>query len=235
MGELIATIAKWMTTNKECISLVVDIWGTIATVAAVIVAIVANCKANQSLKYSLKMQEQSKNIDLFEKRLAVIDEIKEKTKVSKLHLGLLFNDSIVSEYNKMLDFWNEHANAYHDLNVYSDAIEVMDGEGGYTSPMAELEDAERTLEELGYPADKVKSFDALCDKYQISHSESGENKDIKIYNYKELSGRIASTKCQFDDQKKSLIDLMQHFVKDSISPIGKKGGKSKNILLQGQN
>lgn len=227
MAELIATITKWMTTNKECISLIVDILGTIATVAAVVVAIVANCKANQSLKYSLKMQEQSKNIDLFEKRLAVIDEIKKNTKISKLHLGLLFNDSIVSEYNKMLEFWNEHANAYHDLNVYSDAIEVMDGEGGYTSPMAEMEDAERIIDELGYPADKVKSFETLCDKYQISHSESGEAKDIKVYNYKELSERIASTKRLFDEQKKVLIDLMQCFVKDSISPIDKKGGNSK--------
>lgn len=227
MAELITTITTWMTTNKECISLVVDILGTIATVVAVIVAIVANCKANQSLKYSLKMQEQSKNIDLFEKRLAVIDEIEKNTKTSKLHLGLLFNSAIASEYNKMLELGDEYAAAYHDLNVYSDAIEVMDGEGGYTSPMAELEDAERILDELGYPVDKVKSFEALCVKYQISYSESGETKDIKVYNYKELSEKIASTTRLFDEQKKVLIDLMQCFVKESISPIAPKGGNSK--------
>ena len=55
---------------------IISFISTIVAFVAVIVAIAANKKASQSLNYSLKMQEQSKNIDLFEKRVAVIDEIK---------------------------------------------------------------------------------------------------------------------------------------------------------------
>ena len=87
MGEIIATIAEWMTTNKECISLVIDILGTIATVAAVFVAIVANCKSNQSLKYSLKMQEQAKNVDLFDRRISIITDIQETSLSNILYQG----------------------------------------------------------------------------------------------------------------------------------------------------
>ena len=201
---------------------IISFISTIVAFVAVIVAIAANKKASQSLNYSLKMQEQSKNIDLFEKRVAVIDEIKKNVKTSELHLELLFNDTIAKEYRTMLKCWNDNEDAYHDLNVYDDTIEVMDGEGGYTSPMAELIDAEKTLEKLNYPDDKVKDFEALCSKYQITHSESGETKDIKVYNYKELSERIAFTECQFKHQQKALLDIMQCFVKDSISPVDKK-------------
>lgn len=206
---------------------IINVISTIVALGAVIVAIVANCKASQSLKYSLKMQEQSKNIDLFEKRVAVIDEIKKNIKTSKLHLDLLFNDTIANEYKVMLKCWHDNEDAYHDLNVYSNAIKVMDGEGGYTSPMAELTDAEEMLEKLNYPTDKVKDFEALCNKYQITHSESGEAKDIKVYDYKELSDRIALTERQFKDQQNALLELMQNFVKDSISPVDKKGENSK--------
>lgn len=127
----------------------------------------------------------------------------------------------------MLRFLNDCADAHHDLSVYSDAIEVMDGEGGYTSPIDEMIDAERILEELNYQEDKVKDFEELCEKYQITYSESGDEKDIKLYNYKDLSNRISSTEHRFETQKKTLLDFMQRFVEDSISPIDKKVGKPK--------
>lgn len=206
---------------------IINVISTVVALGAVIVAIVANCKASQSLKYSLKMQEQSKNIDLFEKRVAIIDEIKKDIKASELHIELLFDDDIADEYRSMMNCWHEHEDAYHDLNVYSDVIEAIDGEGGYTSPLAELADAEETLEKLNYPADKVKEFDFLCNKYQIIHSESDMIEDSKVYNYKDLSKRIVFTERQFRDKQEALLDMMQEFVKDSISPVDNKGGNSK--------
>ena len=89
MKELIVNLLEWFATNKECISMIVDILGTIATVAAVIVAIVANCKASKSIKYSLRIQEQSKNIDLFEKRVSLIDEIQKELNSFQLTLPTL--------------------------------------------------------------------------------------------------------------------------------------------------
>ena len=202
---------------------IISVISTLVALVAVIVAIVANCKSSKSLKYSLKMQEQSKNIDLFEKRVSVIDEIKKNDKTSKLHLELLFDDAITSEYTTMIHYFNNWRNAHHDLDVYSGIIEVMDGEGGYTSPMSELMDAEQTLNLLECPDDKIlANFEALCDKYQITYSETKEPEDTKVYNYKDLSIKIVSTEREYKNQKKKLLDLMQGFIKKSISPVTEK-------------
>ena len=54
------------TTNvMEIIALIIDLLGMIAAFAAVFAAIDANRKASKALRYSLKMQEQTKNIELF--------------------------------------------------------------------------------------------------------------------------------------------------------------------------
>ena len=201
---------------------IISVISTLVALGAVIVAIVANCKASESLKYSLKMQEQSKNIDLFEKRVAIIDEIKKKGEASKLHLELLFDNKIVHEYEKTRKCFQYFEEAHHDYYIYGRILEEMDGDGDYTSPLAELQDAMNTLEKLNYPTKEAKNFEALCYKYQITHSESGEDEDIKVYNYKDLSERIASTETVYKKQRKELLDLMQKFIKNSISPINEK-------------
>lgn len=206
---------------------IINVISTFVAFIAVIVAIVANCKASKSLKYSLKMQEQSKNIDLFEKRVSIIEEIKQKDKTSKLELELLFNDCIVKEYKIMLECFNDYLNVSYDIDVYRKIIMDTDGVGGYISPIEELLEVEQTLEKLNYPDDKVKDFENLCDKYQIVYSESGDEKDLKKYNYKELSEKKALSNIRFEKQKKLLLDSMQSFVKNSISPLDKKGKNSR--------
>ena len=203
----------------EVASFVVEVIGVIATVAAVIVALVANKKATDSLKLSLEMQEQSKNVDLFEKRIAIIDEIQNKEKSSERHLILLFNKEIYNLYKTMLEYSNEKLKAEQDLYILNSNLKEVDGEGGYTSPVAQLENYERQLEEYDYPNDKVKEFGELCDEYQIVHSVSGKAKDEKVYNYREISNRIAENGAKFDEQKKKLLDSMQKFIQNSISPI----------------
>lgn len=203
----------------EVASFIVEIIGVIATVAAVIVALVANKKATDSLKASLKMHQQSTNIDLFEKRIAVIDEIQNKWKTSERHLILLFNKEIYNLYKNMLEYLYKKEKAEQDLYILNINLEEVDGEGGYTSPVAQLEDYERQLEEYDYPNDKVKEFEELCDDYQIVHSVSGKPEDTKVYNYREISNRIAENGAKFDEQKQKLLDSMQKFIQNSISPI----------------
>ena len=203
----------------EVASFVVEVIGVIATVAAVIVALIANKKATDSLNLSLQMQEQSKNVDLFEKRIAIIDEIQNKWKTSERHLILLFNKEIYNAYRQMLNYSDKKLKAEQDLYILNSNLEDMDGEGDYTSPIAQLEDYERQLEEYNYPNDKVKEFENLCDDYQIVHSVSGKPEDVKIYNYREISNRIAENGAKFDEQKQILLDLMQKFIEDSISPV----------------
>lgn len=76
-----------------------DELGVIATVLAVIVALYANRKATQELKSALKMQEQSKNVSLLDKRIELAEKIQTGKSVSELTLQVLFNDEIFKHYN----------------------------------------------------------------------------------------------------------------------------------------
>lgn len=218
----ITDIIKWMGEHKEAIAMIIDTLGMLATVAAVIVAIIANRNASESLQYSLKMQEQSKNIDLFDKRIALIDEIRTSNKVSVLHLELLFNKEIAQEYGTFRVYLNDAMNAHHDMSVYDDIMSTMDGADLYTSPIAELQDAEQTLDKLNYPADKVEEYKALCLKYQITHSETGELADAKVYNFEDLSEQISSTELKAKEQKNKVMGMMKKYIECSISPVDKK-------------
>jgi len=54
------------------IGILCSIIGTVATIIAVCVAIRANKQTAESLRYSLRMQEQSKNLNLYESRMRVL-------------------------------------------------------------------------------------------------------------------------------------------------------------------
>ena len=133
MSQFISSIVEWISANRECFSMTIDIIGTIATVAAVIVAIVANHKANQSIKYSLKMQEQSKNIDLFEKRVALINDIKENNTADSVVLKLLYQEDerIFESYNKLQILIADNNSLIYQLKLSMVMHKISDGEGGY--------------------------------------------------------------------------------------------------------
>lgn len=201
----------------DVIGFVVEIIGVIATVAAVIVALVANKKANDSIKISIKMQEQSKNVDLFEKRVELIEILKSDNKVSEVKLQLLFDKYIIKEYDKIKKCLNNISDIEHDIFVYQDVVKTSDGEGGYTSPLDEILDLEDKLERHNFPAEGVKEFEELCKKHEITYCEFDEP---KVYNYKEMRDRLADANKELLHEKETLTIKMQKFVKDSISPIG---------------
>ena len=221
MKELIVNLLEWFATNKECISMIVDILGTIATVAAVIVAIVANCKASKSIKYSLRIQEQSKNIDLFEKRVSLIDEIQKEGKTDKMVLELLFQEKneIVEAYNELQKLISTKNDLEYDLDVYEAVCKNSDGEGGFVSPVDDMKFFESQLEMSGYPEDKVKEFEKLCSDNQITYSETGKPEDAKVYNYLDLSNKIGQINTSIENQKKNLLKLMQTFIQQTITSI----------------
>ncbi len=201
---------------------IINVVYTLITLGALIAAIVANCKSSASIKNSLKMQEQSKNIELFDRRIALIDEIKVHNSTNVLHLVLLFNESIKKEYDCFNALLQGLASAHHDMNEYEEMLSHMDGADLYSTPFDQMADAESILSEHDYPADKVAEFEALCQSYEITKIEKSEGSELKIYNYAELSERISSAQVKLDAQKAKLIKMMQVFVQDSISPVTRK-------------
>lgn len=196
--------------------------GTIATVAAVVVALFANRNANKQLKAALKIQEQSKNVDLFDKRVAIMTEIKEKNVTAELQLQLLFDKTIVDAYAELCVSISAQQVAEHDMKVYENLLRHPDGEGGYTSLIAQLQDTERLLDEHNYPEDRVKEYDELCDKHKCFYTETGRSEDAKWYNYKDLSNAIGKAIKTVEANKNVVLNLMQEYIKQSISPVDKK-------------
>lgn len=198
---------------------IINVISTLMAFAAVVVAIVANYKSSQSLKYSLKMQEQSKNIDLFEKRIALINDIRERNSTDATALTILFDQAIVNAYNELQQKILIKSNIEHDLSIYEHVCLVPDGEGGYISPIDEIKRFEAQLEEYGYPEDRVKEFQALCLKHQISHSETSNPQDTKIYNYSDLVNNLGHSNMEIKSLANQLLNSMQEYVQQSIASI----------------
>ena len=83
------------------VEIVVDIIATIATVSAVIIAVWANKQTQQELKQSLIIQEQAKNVDLFDRRVNLLDNIEKDTLISETHLKVLFDNNVINLYNQL--------------------------------------------------------------------------------------------------------------------------------------
>jgi hypothetical protein len=108
-----------------------DALSSIATVVAVIVALAANRKATQQLKSALEMQEQSKNVGLFDRRVELAEKIKSGNTVPEFTLKILFNDNIYEHYQKWQNYLSEGNDAQGELEKLRLLGKMPDGEGGY--------------------------------------------------------------------------------------------------------
>ena len=86
---------------------IINIVATIVAFGAVIFAIVANCYSNKSLKFSIKIQEQSKNVELYEKRLKLYNDIKLDKPIPEIEINLLF-DKDISQYHLSVQNYARH-------------------------------------------------------------------------------------------------------------------------------
>lgn len=198
---------------------IINFISTVVAFVAVIVAIVANCKAKESLEYSLKMQEQSKNVDLFEKRVAIIEALKEEKLISEISLKLLFENSVFEEYKKLQKIREEKKSAEHDMRVYELCVQVSDGVGGYLNPIEDIRALEYKIEHYGETEENKKEFEELCEKHQITYSEFGEPERSKIYNYIDLSRKIGDKNLEAENQLKKLLEKMEKEIAESISSL----------------
>lgn len=150
IGEAVVNAVKFVADIIEMIIKITfpigwDELGVIATVSAVIVALVANKKASEQLKSALEMQEQSKNVSLLDKRVELAEAIQSGKSVSELTLQVLFNDEIVNHYRAWKNHLTKKVYADHDLDRFYAEVKESDGEGGFNT------DVKNTLEK--YMAD----------------------------------------------------------------------------------
>ena len=82
-----------------CASLLVEIISAVATTAAVFVALSANKKSNEQLNKALRMHEQTKSVELLDKRKTCVQKIRSGRDISEEDISILFDEKIVSLFS----------------------------------------------------------------------------------------------------------------------------------------
>ena len=194
-------------------------WADIINFISTFLALIAVVVAVISIKVSFKIQEQSKNVDLYEKRLALIEELKNGNPISEISLRLLYKKSIFEEYEKLKKKIEEKKNAEHDLYIYEQNAKMTDEAGGFFNPLEEIREKEAKIELYGETDESKKEFEELCQKHQITFSEFGEPENSKVYNYIDLSKKIGKKNLEAENQLKKLLKKMEEEIAKSISSL----------------
>lgn len=194
----------------------------IATALAVILALWSNHKTTQQMYDALRMQEQSKNLELFDKRVNVIRTLEIGKEPSALEVQLLFNQNIVDSYTKWKKLKAELKSYRNDLKTYefliSEACEAQDK----PSPLRDIHSAKWIMEQSDFQEDKVKAYEELCNDNEISSSYGSPNDEWRTYNFKTISDSINESQRAVEDNLSKLIAEMSSFVQTSITSLLEK-------------
>ncbi len=198
--------------------------GVVATVAAVIVALVSNRSARKQLIAALKMQEQSKNVSLLEERLKIAEAIRENEAVSAISVRVLYNDEIFSEFQILQELESQHRQALADGEVYFDALkanagsDVVDKIREYTGLYLERSDCPKTYYE---------EFQNLCSQHIQYWSVTGFSNDQREYNYYEIYTTAVEINRRIVEKRENIVLSMEKFLSDSIMRVNSTNIKSK--------
>lgn len=196
----------------------------VATAVAVIVALWANRKTTLQMRDTLRAQEQSKNLELFDKRVKIIHDVEEHQAVSDLEIQLLFTKQIVVAYEKLKKLKSEKDKYCDDLRTYKFLIEVACENAGEISPLPQIAQAKWIMEQLDFAKDRVEEYERLCKENEISSTYGSDNEEWRTYNYKTISDNIDMAQATIKECEEKLISEMRDFVQASIAPLIIKEG-----------
>lgn len=206
---------------EDWINLILNILTSAGTIAAVFVAIHAIKQSNQQLQSALKTHEQSKSIDLFDKRVKVIEEIDNYGVTSFQSIKLLFNSNtdIINRFERYKETCMSLNEAITERNEYLRLTKKEDGEGGFFSEEEEkIHEYERKIKDCDYSESIVNEFIEYCNDH--TYQGKDENSDeMKTYNYYEINQKIELLIPQKDKQKAELLAMLERFVEESIKPL----------------
>ena len=224
IGEAVVNAVKFVADIIEMIIKITfpigwDELGVIATVSAVIVALVANKKASEQLKSALEMQEQSKNVSLLDKRVELAEAIQSGKSVSELTLQVLFNDEIVNHYKAWKKHLAERDYANHDLNRFYAEVKESDGEGGFNADVKNiLEKYMADMSRPDCPEQVINDYEEYCKKH-IAYLPDGETGASVPYNHSEITTQIGKATKSAKEEHTLTLQLVKTYISKSIQPI----------------
>lgn len=204
---------------KFCLPIGWNELSAIATAFAVILALWSNHKTTQQMHDALRMQEQSKNIELFDKRVHIIRTLEIGDEPSDLEVRLLFNQNILNGYNKWKKLKAEQESYRDDLETYKFLISEACEAQGKPLPLRDIYSAKWIMEQSDFQEDTVKKYEDLCKDNEISSSYGSPNDEWRTYNFKTISDSINESQRVIDSCLKKLIVEMSSFVQTSITSL----------------
>lgn len=224
LGDMVVNVIEFIVEIIEAVFRITfpigwDELGVIATVLAVVVALVANKKASEQLKSALEMQEQSKNVGLLDKRVELAEAIQSEKSVSEMTLRVLFNDEIVKHYKAWKNYLTKKVYAEHDLDIFYAEVKERDGAGGYTTETKEqLERFIADMSRPDCPQQIFTDYEEYCNKHVV-HLPNGEDGESIPYNHSEITARISDAITHAKKERELTLQLMEKFISDSIQPV----------------
>lgn len=195
------------------LSTIIDAISSVATVAAVIVAFLANRKSNEQLQKTIEMHEQSKNISLFEKRVTLFDAMLNREAVptlSVIEIEILFNDEIATLLTKKLKLIKEEKRTEYDVREYISILSESGMIEGNTQSIKQLF-VEQELKAEEYE-DYKEQYLQFCQKYQLS-------KGGQVYNFNLLSEEIGRINVEIEKIDENIKTAGKEFIKQSIQKL----------------
>ena len=200
-----------------------DELSAIATSVAVFIALMANYSSNKQLKKALQMHEQSKGIELLDKRIAWVRKIESDNISSDLEFSILFNGEINRYFSKLKMLKDELKKLENDLVIYDDFLCEAYPDTDENSPIALIRKAEGKVLFFEFSEDKVREFEDLCKQYEVRTTYGASEGEYRTYNYKTITDSIQEKKEAINSCKTELTDAMLEFIGNSIEPLVKEG------------
>lgn len=193
----------------------------VATAVAVIVALWANRKTTLQMRDTLRAQEQSKNLELFEKRVQIMHCVENDEPFSDLEMKLLFPQEVSSVCAELRTMQKERERYEEDLKKYKFMLVYDSALKNEDSPIEELEYLKSVNDMPVHPEKASELYVKRCKETEITvPGDSSEEK--RVLNYNEITSGIENCTCRIEEHKTVLVSKMSEYVQKSIAPLDTK-------------
>lgn len=208
---------------KFCLPIGWNELSAIATTIAVIIAVFANLNSNKQLKKALQMHEQSKNIAFFDRRIVLVENVKNNKSISLSEIKLLFNKEVLEAmrlYHESHNELNEIEKSRHNFWYFFDErYKFLSEKDKLKQQILATGNAVLNARKKGEVDLKAENdFKELCEE-NIMEWTPPLDESKKTLNYYQIFFDLQKAKEIENQRKYSLIYKMEEYILKSIQPI----------------
>lgn len=207
-------------------SVVISVLSAMFTVIALVFAYRSNITAKASLTSALRIQEQSKNTDLLDKRVGIYKAINSFTSTTvgrilelSFEVQVLFNDAVLELFQIYITAVTNKEEAQQNMSDY--LRERKDQTGSVCDD--DLPEVIADMKYCSHDEDRklYQEYLTACNSAAFSYDPSyGEGECNAIWlNYHDISMMITSTNEVANKAKERLLEEIGHYIKETIKQI----------------